>query len=262
MNAIKTLFKNKNLIWELSKKDIKAKYLGSYLGILWAFVHPIITILVYWFVFQVGLKSNTVNDFPFILWLLPAIIPWFFISESISSATNSIIESSYLVKKIVFKVSILPLIKIISSLIIHLFFIVVLLTIFVSYGYGLSWYHLQIFYYLLASIGLIVGISYITAALNVFLKDVGQFVAMFLQFFFWLTPIFWNLNIVSKEYQFYFKLNPVYYIVSGFRDTFINKEWFWEHPYLTIYFWTFTCIVILVGVKVFKKLKIHFADVI
>jgi len=116
------LYKIRALIWQLTKRDFKSRYLGSYLGLLWAFIHPSVTIMVLWFVFQVGFKSRPVQNVPFILWLMSGIIPWFFFSEAFASASNSIVEYNYLVKKVVFRVSALPLVKILSATFIHLFF--------------------------------------------------------------------------------------------------------------------------------------------
>ena len=116
------IFRNRKLLWQMTKRDFRQRYLGSYLGILWAFIQPAITVLIFWFVFQVGFKAMPVENFPFILWLVCGMFPWFFISESILSATNSVIESSFLVKKIVFRVELLPIVKIMSALVVHIFF--------------------------------------------------------------------------------------------------------------------------------------------
>ena len=72
------LYQNRALIFSLAKNDFKTKYAGSYLGIVWAFIQPIITILVYWFVFSVGLRSGAVQEYPFVLYLVSGIVPWFF----------------------------------------------------------------------------------------------------------------------------------------------------------------------------------------
>ncbi|NSL52041.1 ABC transporter permease [Bacillus sp. P2(2020)] len=250
------------LVIELALKDLKLKYLGSFLGVFWAFFHPIIIIFVYWFVFQIGFKSLPVDNFPFILWLIAGIVPWFFFSESIANSTMSIIENSFLVKKLVFPVSVLPLIKIVSAMFVHLFFIVVLIVIFAIYGYYPNQYTFQLFYYTFSNIIFVIGLSWITSSLNVFLKDVGQFVGMFLQLFFWITPIFWNLNIAPEKYHFLFKLNPIYYIVVGYRNSLIDYEWFWEHPFLTIYFWGVTLVIFVFGYALFNRLRIHFPDVL
>ena len=130
MNYLKTfyrflrdIFKSKRLLIDLAKNDFKSRYLGNYLGILWAFVQPTVMIIIFWFVFQVGFKSMPVDNFPFILWLMAGMVPWFFFAESLQSATNSILSNSFLVKKVVFRVSLLPIIQIISALAIHIFFI-------------------------------------------------------------------------------------------------------------------------------------------
>lgn len=262
MNYLKSLYNDRNLILQLAKNDFKVKYLGSYLGIFWAFMNPIIMILIYWFVFQIGFRSMPIGDVPFVLWLAAGIIPWFFISEAIAVGMSAIMDKSYLVKKVVFRISILPIIKIVSTLFIHIIFIVLLFAMFLIYGFSLDVYHLQVIYYLIASVILVYGISLITSSLVIFSKDIGQVVGIVMQFGFWLTPIFWSFAIVPDKLQILFKLNPFYYIVEGYRDVFIHKVWFWERPMLTIYFWVVTIVIGLIGYVVFKKLKPHFSDVL
>ncbi|MBP1934762.1 ABC transporter permease [Ammoniphilus resinae] len=262
MGTIIDLFKSRRLIYELSKKDLQVRYLGSYLGILWAFIQPIVTILIFWFIFQVGFKFTPVDNFPFILWFVPAFLSWNFFADCLQSATNSVIENSYLVKKVVFRVSILPIIKINSALLVHCFFIVFLLGMFVYYGYDLSLYNLQVFYYLFATVILVLGLSFITSSLVIFLKDVGQFISMILQFGFWITPIFWTLETVPDKFHSLIRLNPMYYIVEGYRDSFVYNQWFWEKPDLAIYFWTVSVFLFILGLVIFKRLRPHFADVL
>lgn len=259
---IQELKKITKLTIDLSKRDLRSRYVGSILGIMWGFIQPMITILIFWFVFQVGFKSMPVDDFPFILWLMSAMVPWFFFNDGLNGATNSIIENSYLVKKVNFSIEILPLVKILSSLYIHLFFILFLFFMFFVYGYDINIYNLQVIYYLAATILLLLGFSYLTASLVIFLKDVGHLVNMMLQFCFWITPIFWSINILPEKYIFLIKLNPVYYITEGYRNTFIYHQWFWEKPNLTLYFWLFTVLSLIVGLFVFRKLRSHFADVL
>lgn len=262
MSYLKSLYQDRNIIMQLAKSDFKVKYLGSYLGVFWAFMNPIIMILIYWFVFQIGFRSMPIGDVPFVLWLTAGIIPWFFISEAISVGTYSIIDKSYLVKKVLFRISILPIIKIVSTLFIHVIFIVIMFVLFIIYGFKLDVYHIQVLYYLIASVVLVYGISLITSSLVIFSKDVGQIIGIIMQFGFWLTPIFWSFTIVPEKLQLIFKLNPFYYIVEGYRDAFIHKVWFWENPLLTAYFWIVTFIIVFIGYVLFKKLKPHFSDVL
>ena len=253
---------NWRLLFSLTKNDFKQKYLGSYLGITWAFIQPVITVLIFWFVFQVGFKAQPINDVPFILWLIAGMFPWFFFADAVGNATNAVVENTYLVKKIVFRVGFLPLIKIFSSLIVHLFFILFMYGLYMVYGYSFDMYWLQVFYYLGAMMVLILGISYITSAVVIFFKDMGQLVAMLLQFGFWLTPIFWFIGMIPEKYHFWIKLNPLVYIIEGYRDSMINHIWFWEKPIMGLYFWVVALIMIWVGLSTFRKLKPHFADVL
>lgn len=258
----KELYNNRRLIWNLSKNDFKTKYAGSYLGIIWAFVQPVVTVLVYWFVFQVGFKSGTVKDFPYILWLISGLVPWFFFSDALLNATNSMMEYSYLVKKVVFKISILPIVKIISALFVHLFFIGFTLILFLAYGHKPNIYTLQVIYYTFCMFIFVLGVSYITCAVIIFFKDLGQIIGILLQVGIWMTPIMWSYSMIEEGYQWILKLNPMYYIVEGYRDSLINHVWFWERFNQTIYFWVLTIGVFALGTIIFKRLKVHFADVL
>lgn len=253
---------NLKILMQLTKNDFQKRYIGSYLGVIWAFIQPTITILIFWFVFQVGFKSPPVNDVPYILWLSTGLVPWFFFSDSINSAAGSVIESSFLVKKVIFRVEMLPLIKIMSALFVHLFFVLIIFVLFSLYGYTFIVYYLQILYYLPAMMFLMIGLSWLTSSLSVFLKDVSHFVNMVLQFGFWLTPIFWNISIIPEEYKSLLIYNPMFYIVEGYRDTFFNYVWFWEKPELTYCFWAISTAIFILGRVVFMKLKPHFADVL
>lgn len=259
MNKFKV---NKDLILYLSKNDLKTRFAGSYLGIVWAFVQPVITIVLYWFVFQVGLRSNQVDDAPFVLWLMAGLIPWFFFSEAMINATNCFTEYSYLVKKVVFNIDVLPVVKILSALWIHLFFIIVLVVVYAVNGIFPGIMVIQLLYYSICIIAIVLALSYITSAIAVFFKDTSQIVGILMQIGVWITPIMWNISAMnlSEKYQRIFKINPIYYIVQGYRDTLIYGKPFWESPKLTVYFWLVVLLFAMLGKFVFKKLKPHFAD--
>jgi len=232
------------------------------LGIFWAFIQPTAMIAIFWFVFQVGFKSQPVDNFPFILWLVAGMFPWFYFSEGFSAGTQSIISNSFLVKKIVFRVSLLPLIPLLSALAIHLFFILFMFAMFLYYSYTPTLYWLQIIYYLFALSVLLMGLSWLTSSIVVFFKDLGQFVAIIIQFGFWLTPIFWNITTIPQQYHWIIKLNPLAYIIEGYRNSMIYHKWFWEDLSMTLYFWILTGIIFILGSKTFQKLRPHFADVL
>ncbi len=256
------VFRHRQTIKELTRNDFRSRYLGSFLGITWAFIQPTITILIMWFIFEAGFKTGPVGDCPFVLWLMSGLLPWFFFSEGLQNATNSIIDNSYLVKKVVFKVSILPIIKILSSLIVHSFFISVLVLLFAVYQREFSLHVLQIPFFVLLTCLLVLGLSWLTSALVIFVRDLGQIIAILLQFGFWLTPIFWSMEMVPERYHTILKLNPVFFIVEGYRNSLIYHRWFWEHPSQAIYFFSVTGTVFFLGAFVFMRLRPHFADVI
>lgn len=259
---IKEIYGGRRLILNLSKNDFKTKYAGSYLGITWAFIQPIVVVLIYWFVFEIGLKSTPMEDFPYLLWLIAGIVPWFFFNEAINNATNSMIEYSYLVKKVVFKISILPIVKIMSAFYVHLFFILFANIIYMLYGYMPTIYMIQALYYSACTFILVLAITYATSAMIVFFKDLGQIVSILLQFGMWVTPIMWSFDFIPQHIQWMLKLNPMHYIVEGYRDTFIRHVWFWERYNQTIYFWGISMGLFVIGAIIFKKLKPHFADVL
>ncbi len=265
----KEVYQNRKLLWNLSKNDFKTKFAGSYLGIIWAFIQPIVTVVVYWFVFEKGLKAGGINtragiDVPFVLWLVAGLVPWFFFQDALNGGTNALIEYSYLVKKVVFKISILPIVKVVSALFVHVFFVVFTLVLYSAYHYYPDLYTLQIVYYTFAMFIMVLGIVYATCAIVIFFRDLTQVINIVLQVGMWMTPIMWNIDTMelSPVLITIFKLNPMYYIVAGYRDALINKAWFWENAPLTLYFWLLTAVLFGIGTMIFKRLKIHFADVL
>jgi len=260
---LKHIIESRQLLFVLIKNDFKKQYLGSYLGLLWAFIQPVTFILVIWFVFEVGFRVSPVTgDTPFFLWLICGMIPWFFFADAVASGESAIVANDFLVKKIAFRVGILPLVPLGSSIILHLFLFAFLILAFLSYGKKPSVYWLQIPYFMVCSIILILGLSWLTSALRVFIKDVGNVVSVVLQIGFWATPIFWKIDLVPEKYHYIINLNPVAYIISGYRDTFVNHIWFWEHNIVTIYFWVVTILILVTGIIVFKRLRPHFGDVL
>ncbi len=255
------LYDNK-LIMSLAKSDFKTKYAGSYLGIIWAFIQPVITILVYWFVFEKGLRAGRDSGYPFVLWLMCGLVPWFFFSEALGSGTNALTEYSYLVKKVVFKIDILPIVKVISAIFVHLFFVAFIIVFHMFYKYYPDLYTIQVIYYIICTFVFVLALSYTTSALVVFFKDLNQIIGIILQIGIWLTPILWDAGTVSTTLDAVLKVNPMYYIVSGFRDSLLSKRWFWEKPLWTVCFWATIVILFVVGRNIFKKLQVHFADVL
>ena len=260
--VVQTLQKEKRLLWHMAVQDFKKKYIGSYFGIVWVFIQPLITVLVFWFVFQIGFRSAPVSDVPFAFWLICGMIPWFYFSDAWNSATYSLQEYSYLVKKVMFQTTILPLIRILSALFVHIVFYFLLVFIALLYGFPISWHILQLVYYTACCTVLVAGLSYFSAAITIFFRDLGNMVSIILQIGMWITPILWSHTVLSEKMQLITKLNPMFYIVQGFRDAMFQRVWFFERPLDTAIFAIICTVLFLGGVSIFRRLKPHFSDVL
>ncbi len=252
----------RQLILALAKREIASQYIGSLLGIVWTFIQPAVMIFVFWFVFSIGFKSRPVNDVPFAVWLTAGMAPWFAFSDIVVRSASAVVSYGHLIKKSVFPSQILPVVKVLSGMFTHCAFVLLLLTLLLFQQVWAGFYLVQFFYYLLCLVSLALGIGWAVAALNVFIRDVGQIVTVVMQVGFWATPIFWEITIMPERVQAILKLNPVYYIIQGYRDSFIYGIGFWERPLHGLYFWMVTASCFLVGSMIFRKLKGQFADVL
>jgi len=262
------IYENRFVLGQLVKRDFKNRYLGSFLGFLWTIIQPIVMIVVLWAVFILAFNSGPVigpngQEIPFIAWFAIGVITWNFFAEACVTSTNVFQEYSYLVKKINFKIAILPIVKLLSSFVTHLVFLAIIIGILLFKGVPITLQWVQVIYYVGAMMMLLLGLSWITSCLQVFIKDITQLVGIVLQFGFWLTPIAWNFSIVPQKWQFWFKLNPMFYIIDGYRKSFLFEQWAWEDQQLMgLYFWLVTFIILIIVVVLFRKLRPSFADVL
>lgn len=179
ISLLKEIVTRRKLIWDLAKADFKKRFVGSYFGMVWMFVQPLVTVLIYFFIFQLGFKSvPPVPGVPYVLWLVPGIVPWFFYSEALNCITGCLQEYSYLVKKVVFQVEILPVIKLISCLLVHGFFLLIMLIMALCFGKLPMATWIQILYYSFAASMLALAFGYLTSAIHVFFKDMAQIVSI------------------------------------------------------------------------------------
>ncbi len=257
------LYQSRHLIWKLARNDFKKRYAGSYMGAVWAMVQPVVTVAMYYVVFEVVMPGTSrTQEAPFVLFLTAGLVPWFFFNEAWNNGTNALREYDYLVKKVVFKISILPVIKVIAATFIHAFFVVVLLIVAALYGYYPTVYTLQIFYYSACLFVFVLALSYTTCAVVVFFKDLSQIISIILQIGIWATPILWDINSLPSRWVPIVKINPLVYIVEGYRSAVYRQEWFFQDFFSTMYFWIATVVLFGIGAAIFKRLKVHFADVL
>lgn len=259
------ILKNRSLIFSLAKSDFKKRFVGSYFGIVWMFVQPLATVLVYTLIFQVGFRAvPPVANVPYVLWLLPGIIPWFYFQDGVLQGTGVLYEYNFLVKKVVFNVTMLPVVKLISVFFSHIFFVIIMLAVFLIAKVEISINALYIVYFSFSLSILTLGIIYITSSINVFFKDMSQIVTILMQFGIWMAPIMYDESLFLDRSRLIYsllKFNPIYYIVKGYRFAMLGES-FPNFKLLTIYYWIITIIVLIFGSRIFNKLKTHFSDVL
>ena len=259
---LKDLYNERRLIMELAITDLRIRYAASKGGILWAFIQPFFTVLIYVLVFGVGLKIQPSAGYPYVPWLVAGIIPWFFFQDTVMTSTTCLREYSYLVKKMVFNVRVLPAVREVVSLLVHIVFIVLCLILHRIYDIGFTAYYFQIPYYLFCNLIFSLGVSYLVCALCVFYPDLQHIITIILQFGIWFTPIMWHEMLFGETVRKLLMINPIYYIVSGYRDSLYGNSVFWQKPLLTIWFWLITLTMLDFGIGTFQKLEDHFGDVL
>ncbi|MEA3443699.1 MAG: ABC transporter permease [Bacteroidota bacterium] len=262
IETILVIFKQRYILKTLVIRDFRSRYLSSFIGLPWAFAQPAVYILVIWFAFTYGLRAgNTESGAPFAAWLVVGIIPWMFISQTMIVSCMSLTEYSYLIKKTKLPVSMIPIIKIFSGMIVH-FTLILFAAILLIFGYNIypTVYWLQIFYYLFAVTVLLTGISLFVASVNVFMKDMAHIINIIVTMLFWATPLIWPYSMLTGNMKYLALLNPFFYITEGYRYTFIEHTWFFEYKEMNLYFWTVTTIIFFTGLYTFYKLKPDFGD--
>ena len=259
---LKDIFGKRELILTLAESDFRKKFVGSFLGVCWMFIQPITTVLIYFFVFQLGFRSQPVSDVPYVLWLIPGIVPWFFFNEALGGATNCLYEYQHLVKKMVFKVSILPIIKITSSFFVHLIFIWIMLAVYLLFGTEPSLWWIQAFYYSFCAAFLTLGLAYLTSSANVFFKDMGQLVQVLLQIGMWMVPIMWSETMFPEKYRWILRLNPFYYIIQGYRGSLLSRPDLLPSVGEGMIFFMIVILLFVTGSFLMYKLQSKFIDFI
>jgi len=246
----------------MAARTIKYRYAGTLIGIFWSFINPLMIILVYWFIFSVGFKIQPANNVPFVLVFFCGLLPWLTFNESLNSTTECIVQNPHLVKKIIFPTEILPFVNLVATWVSHGIMLLILLAVMFFQEFSFSLYNFQFLYYLLGLSVFSLGLGWIFAALNVYFRDVGQVLSVILNLWFWLTPIVWLPEMIPDKFRIFMILNPMYYVVEGYKNSFIFHVPFWHDLKTGLYFWSVSLLTLCVGGVIFRRLKREFAEVL
>ncbi|MBL1229938.1 ABC transporter permease [Enterococcus sp. BWB1-3] len=262
---IKEQLNNLGIIFRMSKYEEKATYQSHYLGLIWQILNPMIQIGIYYMIFGLGVNGGReIKGVPFIVWMMIGISTWFFINGSVIGASNSIYRNVGLVAKMKFPVSALPSISIASNLINYFWMILITFLFLINAGIYPSLYWLQSLYYFAAMIIFIFSFSILNATLTTLVRDYHILLQSVFRVVFFISGPIWdieNRNLPVKLVRI-LKLNPFYYLIEGFRDSFLSREWFWEKGNYTMIFWLMALILLIIGSHLHLKFRAKFVDYI
>ena len=256
MNLIKNLYDYRELLKSNVKKEIRGKYKGSFLGVLWSFVNPLLMTLVYALVFPFILRSSEPH---YVTYLVIGILPWNFFTTVISQGTFVVLANAGIIKKVYFPREILPISVAVSG-VVNFFIQCLIIAIFLVFsGIGFSVYILFLPLITLLEFLLLLGIIFITSSINVYIRDLEYIVNFIITMLFYATPILYNADLFSKSsISFIFKINPMAYIVDAYRDILFYKK---MPDILGLSVIVLVCVILFsIGLAIFRKLEKGFAE--
>ncbi|MDR6998825.1 ABC transporter permease [Neobacillus niacini] len=258
------------LIMRLSAFELKSANTNHYLGRVWEVLNPTIQLAIYWFIFGMGIrggqeiKMDNGMHVPFFIWMVTGMVAWFFISPAISNSSRSIYSRIQLISKMSFPMSAIPSYVIMANFYSHIMLLSVV-TVFLQFTkYKLTVYFIQLPYFMLATLVFLLALALVTSTLSTIVRDVQQIVNSILKMLLYITPLLWhrdNLMIKGIDFSILLKMNPLYYIVEGYRASLLGSGWYaYEYPQYTLYFWGTVLVLLLIGSVLHLKFRNRFVD--
>lgn len=262
--CLHTLATNKNLVISLSKREIGSKYKGSFIGLLWSFINPVLMMVIYTFVFSVVFKirwsAGVDSKGEFALALFIGLIFFGLFSECINRAPSLIVNNVNYVKKVVFPVETLPLVSLLTALFQMVINLIVWLLFYVAIVGLPNWHILWLPVIIAPFLMMVLGVSWFLSSLGVYLKDIAQVVGVLTMVLMYLSPIFYPISMLPDAYHIFMQLSPLTYVIEQARDCMMlgkNIAWgSWGIYTLTSF------VIMLLGYGWFMFTRKGFADVI
>ena len=251
---LKELYNYRQLLKSNVRKEVRGKYKGSFLGVLWSFVNPLLMTLVYAIVFPLLLRSNQEHYTTFII---IAVIPWNWFTYCIAS-TNTIVVNGGIIKKVYFPREILPISIVTSGLINYLISCLIIAIFLICSGIGFSIYIIALPFVIITQYVLQLGILFITSSLNAYVRDTEYIVNFFVSLLFYCTPVLYSMEMFPEKYRWLLRLNPMATIIESYRNIFYYKT-LPNFPMLGIIF-IVSVVIFMIGLLTFKKLEKGFAE--
>ena len=234
----------------------------SKLGIFWNFANPAIQVLTYWFVFGYVFNRKSVDEIPYIVWMLGGMVVWFFISPCITEGCSAIHSKVDVITKLKFPVSILPLTVVFKKLFNHFCLMCIVIVVFAAKGYYPEIHWLGLLYYLFCAMFFAFSLSLLTSVLNMLARDTKKLITSCMRLLLYLTPILWEITRLPSWLQSIVRCNPIYYIVQGYRDCFFYHRGFTSYTWSMGWFWGISLFLFFTGSFMMYKFKTKFIDMI
>lgn len=255
MNLLKEIFSYWEFLKTNVKKDIRGKYKGSFLGVLWSFINPLLSVVVYAIVFHYIMRFNIDH---YLIYLIAGIIPWTFFTTALNSGMNSILFNANIIKKVYFPRAILPISSVTSALVNFLISCIIILLFAIFSGVGVSINLIFLPIVVIIQYILCLGIVFILSAIEIYVKDIEHIINFFISMLFYVTPILYTPDYVPNNMQFLLKLNPMSYLIEAYHDIFYYKQTP-EFSSLGIVF-LISIFIFTLGYNIFKRLQKGFAE--
>ncbi len=251
--------KYKDLVLELTLREIKARYKQSFLGFFWVILNPFFQMVILAFVFSKILRFNSLGV-PYPIFLYAALLPWTFLANSLTSAMNVLTGNSSLIKQIYFPREILVLSTLLAKA--FDFFLAFLVFVILMFFYKIPFTPFVLFFFLifLLQFLFVFGISLLLSAFNLFFRDVQYLFNLVLTLWFYVTPVIYSPEFFPEKWRFIFKLNPMAVFINAYRQVLLGGD-FPKFSSLAIGF-VVSLFIFVVSYKMFKKLEGVFADVV
>jgi lipopolysaccharide transport system permease protein len=260
-----SLWRNRVLIWQMTRREVVGRYKGSVMGLAWSFLNPVFMLVVYTFVFSVVFKARwgvggeeTKTQFAVVLFV--GMIVHGLFAEVLNRAPSLILSNVSYVKKVVFPLEILPVISMGTALFHGLVSLIVLLIAFAIFNGYLNWTAIFIPVVLLPLVILTLGLAWFLASLGVFIRDIGQTIGIVTTVLMFFSPVFYPVTALPERFQPWLMANPLTFMIEQARDILI-----WGKPLdwlgIGIYF-VFSLLVAWLGLFWFQKTRKGFADVL
>lgn len=255
MQVFKNLYQYRELLKTNVKKEIRGKYKGSFLGVLWSFLNPLLMVCVYALVFPYIMRSQIDN---YLIFLIVAIIPWNFFTTCITTGSNCVWINGGIIKKVYFPREILP-ISVVAAGLVNFFISCIIVLLFVIFGgVGLSWQILWLPLIAIIQAAFTLGLLFIFSAINVYVRDVEYIVNFLLNLLFYGTPILYTASMFPERLRWLLYLNPMTSIIDAYRNIFYYKTM----PDMggLLYVAILAFVILILGYLIFRKLEKGFAE--